>query len=398
MAVKTGKLYNEQIFLESSKKIKELPFVTLEKPPIIIFNKNTASIKLTLKKKTANFINGVIGILPNTSSALTRNESQLVITGDLKLNLGNSFGYGEKIKLNWRRMQSESQELTTEEELPFIFKSFIGITHSLNLLKQDTSFINYKNRIGIKYDISANQSLTCFWENETTNNLSTETLSESNLSALSGSQNTYGLKILINQLDYKYNPRKGFLLDLETKSGIKKLEGAKKNNKIIIPIYETSDIIYSLFAPESSMIYETKIKIEGYIPLWKVVSIKLANNSGFKFNNYLLDNDLFRLGGFQLLRGFDQQSIFVSNYSIFTSEIKVLFEEKSFLNLFFDQAVMKKSTIIENYGNQSYAVGVGFNFETKPGIFSISYALGKFKDTNFNLSSAKIHFGFINLF
>ena len=146
------------------------------------------------------------------------------------------------------------------------------------------------------------------------------------------------------------------------------------------------------------MIYETKIKIEGYIPLWKVVSIKLANNSGFKFNNYLLDNDLFRLGGFQLLRGFDQQSIFVSNYSIFTSEIKVLFEEKSFLNLFFDQAVMKKSTIIENYGNQSYAVGVGFNFETKPGIFSISYALGKFKDTNFNLSSAKIHFGFINLF
>ncbi len=398
LAVKTGKLYNEQIFLESSKKIKELPFVTLEKPPIIIFNKNTASIKLTLKKKTANFINGVIGILPNTSSALTRNESQLVITGDLKLNLGNSFGYGEKIKLNWRRMQSESQELTTEEELPFIFKSFIGITHSLNLLKQDTSFINYKNRIGIKYDISANQSLTCFWENETTNNLSTETLSESNLSALSGSQNTYGLKILINQLDYKYNPRKGFLLDLETKSGIKKLEGAKKNNKIIIPIYETSDIIYSLFAPESSMIYETKIKIEGYIPLWKVVSIKLANNSGFKFNNYLLDNDLFRLGGFQLLRGFDQQSIFVSNYSIFTSEIKVLFEEKSFLNLFFDQAVMKKSTIIENYGNQSYAVGVGFNFETKPGIFSISYALGKFKDTNFNLSSAKIHFGFINLF
>jgi len=398
LGVKTGKLYNEQILLESIKKIKELPFVTLEKPPIVIFNKNTASIKLELKKKTANFINGVIGILPNTSSALTGNESQLVITGDLKLNLGNSFGYGEKIKLNWRRMQSESQELTTEEELPFIFKSFIGITHSLSLLKQDTSFINYKNRIGIKYDISANQSFTFFWENETTNNLSTETLSESNLSALSGSQNTYGLKILINKLDYKYNPRKGFILDIETKSGIKTLEGAKENNKIIIPVYETSDMVFSLFAPESSMIYETKIKIEGYVPLWKVISLKLANNSGFKLNNYLLDNDLFRLGGFQLLRGFDQQSIFVSNYSIFTSEFKVLLEENSFLNIFFDQAIMEKSTMIENSLNQSYAMGVGFNFETKPGIFSISYALGKFKDTNFNLSSAKIHFGFINLF
>ena len=146
------------------------------------------------------------------------------------------------------------------------------------------------------------------------------------------------------------------------------------------------------------MIYESKIKVEGYIPLWKTISLKLANNSGFKLNDYLLDNDLFRLGGFQLLRGFDQQSIFVTNYSIFSTEIKVLFEENSFFNLFFDNAFLKKSTITQNTENQSYAIGSGFNFQTKPGIFSISYALGKFNDTNFDLSSAKIHFGFINLF
>ncbi|MAW65452.1 MAG: hypothetical protein CMD18_04570 [Flavobacteriales bacterium] len=398
LGIKVGKNYNEQIFREAAKKIKELPFVTLNEPPTIIFKKKKASIKLSLKNKTANFINGIIGILPNTSSPLTGKESQLVITGDLKLNLGNPFGYGEKIKLNWRRMQAESQQLRTEEEIPFILKTLIGITHSLNLLKQDTSFITYKNRIGVKYDISANQSLTAFWENETTSRLSSEVLSKSNLSALDGSQNTYGLKILINKLDYKYNPRKGFVLDLEARSGIKKLGGAKKNNKIIIPVYETNNVIYSLFAPEKSMIYESKIKVEGYIPLWKTISLKLANNSGFKLNDYLLDNDLFRLGGFQLLRGFDQQSIFVTNYSIFTTEIKVLFEENSFFNLFFDNAFLKKSTITQNTENQSYAIGSGFNFQTKPGIFSISYALGKFNDTNFNLSSAKIHFGFINLF
>ena len=40
------------------------------------------------------FINGIIGVLPNSKSSLTKDESQLVITGDLKLNLGNSFGYG----------------------------------------------------------------------------------------------------------------------------------------------------------------------------------------------------------------------------------------------------------------------------------------------------------------
>ena len=130
----------------------------------------------------------------------------------------------------------------------------------------------------------------------------------------------------------------------------------------------------------------------------KIISLKLANNSGFKLNDYLLDNDLFRLGGFQLLRGFDQQSIFVTNYSIFTTEIKVLFEENSFINLFFDQSILQKSIITEKVINQSSSIGAGINFQTKPGIFSISYALGKFKETNFNFSSAKIHFGFINLF
>lgn len=398
LGIKVGKLYNEQLFREASKKIKELPFVTLNEPPKIIFYQNKASIQLNLKKKSANFINGVIGILPNTSSALTGNESQLVITGDMKLNLGNSFGYGEKIKLNWRRMQTESQQLNTEEDIPFILQSFIGVTHSLNLLKQDTSFINYTNRIGIKYDVSSNQSFTGFWENETTNRLSSETLSNSNLSSVKGSQNTYGLKLFINWLDYKYNPRKGFLLNLEAKSGIKKIIGSKKDNKIVIPLSEANNILYSILVPEKSMIYEGRIQVEGYIPIWKVISLKLANNSGFKYNAYLLDNDLFRLGGFQFLRGFDQQSIFVTNYSIFTTEIKILFEENSFFNLFFDYSILEKLTLTEKTINQSSGLGAGINFQTKPGIFSISYALGKFTDTNFNFSSAKIHFGFINLF
>ncbi len=398
LGIKVGKIYNEQVFLEASKKLKELPFVTLNEPPKIIFYDNKASIQLNLKKKSANFINGVIGILPNTSSALTGDQSQLVITGDMKLNLGNSFGYGEKIKLNWRRMQTESQQLNTEEDIPFILKSFIGLTHSLNLLKQDTSFITYKNRIGIKYDVSVKQSFTAFWENETTNRLSEENLSTSNLTSTNGSQNTYGLNLFINWLDYKYNPRKGFFLNLEAKSGIKKIVGLKKDNKVIIPLSETNELLYSLLVPEKSMMYQGKIQIEGYIPIWKVISLKLANNSGFKLNDYLLDNDLFRLGGFQFLRGFDQQSIFVTNYSIFTTEIKVLFEENSFINVFFDQSILEKSTLTERTINQSSALGAGINFQTKPGIFSISYALGKFRDTRFNFSSAKIHFGFINLF
>lgn len=393
-----GKTYSEETFIDISRKLKELPFIKLESKPTISFNKKTAIVQLNLKQKSANFINGVIGILPNSSTPLTGDESQLVITGDLKLNLGNSFGYGEKVKINWRRLQAESQQLNTQEDIPFILGSFIGLTHSLDLLKQDTSFINYKNRIGIKYDISAKQSFTGFWENETTNNLSNKTVSNSNLSSINGAKNAYGFRLFIDGLDYKFNPRKGFLINLEGKAGIKKISEFKTDNKILIPISEANNITSSLLVPETSMIYEGSLLIEGYIPLWKVVSLKLANNSGFKSNDYLLDNDLYRLGGFSLLRGFDQQSIFATNYSVFTLEFRLLFEENSFFNIFTDQSFLQKSTITDATINSSSAYGAGLNFQTKPGIFSINYALGKFDDTQINFSSAKIHFGFINLF
>ena len=37
-------------------------------------------------------------------------------------------------------------------------------------------------------------------------------------------------------------------------------------------------------------------------------------------------------------------------------------------------------------------------FETKAGIFNISYAAGKRDDQKFNLRQAKIHLGYVNYF
>jgi len=398
LEIHKNKPFNEKTFSEIKKRLQELPFVEITTSPKLLFKEKKALVTLYLKQKSANFINGIIGVLPNSKSSLTKDESQLVITGDLKLNLNNSFGYGEKIKINWNRIQIESQRLSTTEEIPYILGSFIGITHSLDILKQDSSFINFKNRMGIKYDISGRQSFTAFWENEGTNSLSSDVLDNSNLTSVSGTKNSSGLKFFLNWLDYKYNPRKGVFISIEGKAGFKKITGQKEGNLVVIPISESNEVSVSLYVPETSPIIEGKIKIEGYIPVWKSISMKLANNSGCKLNDYLLDNDLFRLGGFSLLRGFDQQSVFSTNYSIFTSEFRVLFEENSFFSLFYDKSILHAITLLKSEISRTTAIGAGINFQTKPGIFSISYALGKFEDTPFEFSSAKIHFGFVNLF
>lgn len=399
LGIKKGQPYDERLLKSINQKLKELPFVTLKSNPKVKFYKNKALITLILKDKTANFVNGIVGVLPNSSSSLvTGDESQLLITGDVKLNLGNALGYGEKLKFNWKRIQPETQQLNTEEDIPYLLKSPIGITHALNLLKQDTSFISYSNKLGVKFEISAKRNFIAFWENQGTNTLNNKPIQSSRLSSTNGNSNSYGLIINWNQLDYKFNPRKGILFRIEGKAGIKKVSGFAENGKIRLPLSESQSISTFIFVPVSSMLYQGNLTIEAYIPLWKTISIKLANHSGAKQNDYLLDNDLYRLGGFQLLRGFDQQSIFTSKYSVFSLEFRLLFEENSHLALFVDQSIIEKNTITDYTINYPLAFGGGINFQTKPGIFSVSYAIGKFEDTNFDFNAAKIHFGFVNLF
>ena len=394
-----GQLYSEESFKSIERKIKELPFVELESKPTISFIKNKAIIKLSLKHRSSNYINGIIGILPNSTSALNPNyESNLVITGDLKLSLGNAFKYGEKIKFNWKRIQTETQQLHAATEIPYLFKSLFGINYELNLLKQDTSYINYKNKLGIVYSFGAKRNLKVFWENEGTNKLNKTPIIKTTLSSTNSATNSYGIELLVDERDYKLNPRKGFLFELFGRVGIKKLTGTAENGRILIPLTSNDLVTTSISALQNSKIYEAKLHFEIFLPIFKVTSVKIATNSGWIYNKYLLDNDLTRLGGFINLRGFDESSIFASVYSINTFEYRILFEQNSHLSFFYDQGIIIKNTLIENTNDYPFGFGIGLNFQTKPGIFSVSYAIGKQGNNPIDFSAAKIHFGFVNLF
>jgi hypothetical protein len=42
--------------------------------------------------------------------------------------------------------------------------------------------------------------------------------------------------------------------------------------------------------------------------------------------------------------------------------------------------------------------GAGLTFETKAGIFGLSYAVGKQNSNPLDFRSSKIHFGYVNIF
>jgi hemolysin activation/secretion protein len=110
------------------------------------------------------------------------------------------------------------------------------------------------------------------------------------------------------------------------------------------------------------------------------------------------ENELYRFGGANTLRGFDENIFYASIYSIQNAEIRYLFERNSAFYLFWNGAYYYKIVTQQITEDFPWGFGVGMDFQTKAGIFSLSYALGKQFDNPIGIRTAKIHFGYISRF
>ena len=115
-------------------------------------------------------------------------------------------------------------------------------------------------------------------------------------------------------------------------------------------------------------------------------------------NDDLYANELYRIGGLKTLRGMDEASITASSYVISTVEYRFLYEENSNFFLFVDQAWWERHVKDEFSTDTPMGFGLGTTFETKAGLFSLTYALGQQFDNPIQLRGGKVHFGFISLF
>ena len=86
------------------------------------------------------------------------------------------------------------------------------------------------------------------------------------------------------------------------------------------------------------------------------------------------------------------------NDFIINNEIRFLFAKKSYLQAFFDFAGYEKR-LTNNYRSDfPFGFGIGIAFDTKAGIFSLNYALGKQLGNPIKFASGKINFGYTAVF
>ena len=111
----------------------------------------------------------------------------------------------------------------------------------------------------------------------------------------------------------------------------------------------------------------------------------------FGKNHYM--NELYRIGGMNSLQGFNEQALYCSSYAIALTELRFLFARRSYINAFFNAAWYERNIPNNYFRDLPFGFGLGLSFDTKAGMFYLSYALGHQHNSPISFKTGKIHFG-----
>ncbi|HNU54953.1 MAG TPA: BamA/TamA family outer membrane protein [Flavobacteriales bacterium] len=377
IGIRPGDVYDESVLNAVETRLRELPFVSQKQRPYVQFTPENTKLFLFLDAKKASSINGVLGLQPDA------NTGKVNLTGDIDLRLRNALRRGEAIALNWRSLQNSTQDLKVAGNLPFAFNTPFGIDASLKLFKRDSTFLEVTSRIGLEYLMTRGDKVTLFLNSKSNDRLGSNTIAQPGLADVR--LISYGLGFVRERLDYRFNPRRGHGIQIEGSAGRKR----------------TSQAVFGLVEQPleiNTVQMEVLGTLLGHVALGRRSTLRFAAQGGRMLNDDLYANELYRIGGLKTLRGMDEASITASSYTIGTVEYRFLYEENSNFFLFVDQAWWERRVQEEYSTDTPMGVGLGTTFETKAGLFSITYALGQQFDNPVQLRGGKVHFGFISLF
>jgi len=402
LGFKPGEPYQEDIYLAINNKLAKLPFTSVLSKPQVFFIGRQAIVLLNLKKRRTDRLDGLIGFAPNTGIP---GSTKLLVTGEFHLDFKNLKESGNALKADWTSFRARSQALNIGVGFPYILNQPIGADFAADFLKYDTIYTETRFGFGVQYLFSGLDNIKFFYEQKSTNLQTVDTIAIRQREELGEftamKTQRYGIAFNSVTFDNRMSPKKGYLADVNIslfKRNIVKDDRIAQVN-FTNPITESTYTVYdSIRLTSYQFMFQyhliKAISVAKHIVLFN----ELKGYNLISPNIYF--NELYRFGGNNTFKGFNEQSLFASSLTIFNLEVRYLLSEYSFFKMFGNAAYyMDKSKrpgkIAEDF---PYGFGAGFNVETGAGIFSISVALGHSKYIPIDFKNAKVHFGLINYF
>ena len=357
LKIKPKQTFNLSTIKRKTEQLNDLRFANQIKPPEVLFSKDSTTLYLYLEKAKSNSFDGFLGFGTNEET------NNIEFDGYLNLNLTNNLNFGESFRLLYKSDENDQDTFKTDITLPYLFKSPVGVDLQLQIFKRDSSFTTVNQFAKLHYQINSKHKVYAGIINSESNNLLNE---NATLNIIDYKTNYYSFA-------YEYlNPQNSNLLFpfnakfyLETNFGQRKLTNESQNQ--------------SLFAIDAFKIFNLNIKNSIYTRL---------NVSSLISDTYL-ENELFRFGGINSIRGFEEISLFASQYALINTEYRYQLSNSIYMHSITDVAYFENK--VQNTKEKLFGYGFGFGLLTKAGLFRFNYANGKLENQKFKLSNSKIH-------
>lgn len=396
LGIEDEQFYDRSKVLKIPARLRALPFLKEKESAKIDFALNRAIVQLNLQAKKASRFDFIIGVLPQNTEF-----DRLLITGNFVGEFQNQFGKGERIFADIRQLRPQTPEVDLAFNYPYIFDSSLGADFKFGLYKRDTSYIDVNFDAGVQYLLEGGNYFKGFFKTFNSNLLAVNQLqitSQKKLpERLDVSRSELGIEFFKQKLDYRFNPRKGWEAQLTTSAGLKTI----KENALILDLSEPGIDFEALYDSLDLQTFQSRnlASFAVYLPTASNQTLKLGIQGTFIISpTPILQNEQKRIGGNRILRGFDEESIFATNFAVATAEYRLLTGQNSFLFAFADAAYVEDKTPDTNTTDLPYGFGAGVTFDTAAGIFGLSYALGSRLGNPLDLRAGKIHFGYLSLF
>lgn len=376
LGLKNNRIYDEAELYKISERLAYNRFVEESRPPQTLFNTDSTFVYLYVKKVKSNLFDGVMGFGND-------NEGKFRLNGNVKIELNNNFNAMEQIRLNWIATADKSTTLDLKLRFPYLFRSQLGSEMNFNMFKKDSVFVNTKLGERLFYQLGMNSNIGLNLSYESSNFVLDD---HPELAALYDDFNKTGVG-----LSYEFKQPSPIAL-MEGKAAAF-IFGKALKRKITEYDPEIND-----YLSDKTRQYEVGADVFQLFRLHPHNFVKVRAQAYGLFGNddYYAENELYRIGGFNSVRGFNEESITASSFGIGSFEYRFLPNDDFYISAFVDYALVEnKSAVIHQ---NLLGTGLGFSFMTELGVFNLSYAVGKQSDTGFDFRNSKIHFGILTRF
>lgn len=354
--IKKGQVFNLTDIKLKTENINGLSFANQIKDPEILFTKDSTTLYLYLEKNKSNTFDGFLGFGNNEST------NKIEFNGYLNLNLVNNLNYGESFNLVYRSDENEQRTLKIQTKLPYLFNSPIGLNLGLDIFKKDSTYTLINQTAKIYYQLNRKNRVYAGIDIFNSNNL----LNQSSSTLIEDFESSF-FTISFEHEHIKANrlfPKQAYFI---IEPGLGKRTSEEKN------------------------INQTSLNYKAF----KIFNLNDKNSIFFNVNGQLLfsddylPNELKRFGGINSIRGFEENSLFASLYSVFNSEYRYSLNNGLFIHSIIDAAYYEDKT--NALKEKLFGFGFGLGLLTKAGLFRLNYANGLTENQPFKFNNSKIH-------